>query len=78
MCLGFLRAGGVDHAGVGLDQAVLTSGRGAVVGVDSASRGYPRTINNLAINALTSASARNSSLVDEEAARIAISEAGAD
>ena len=50
----------------------------AVTLIHNASRGYPRAINNLAVNALTSAFARNSSLVDEKAARIAISETGAD
>jgi hypothetical protein len=46
----------------------------AVTLIHNASRGYPRAINNLAVNALTSAFARNSSIVDEKAARIAISE----
>jgi type II secretory pathway predicted ATPase ExeA len=46
--------------------------------IHNASRGYPRAINNIAVNALTSAFARNSTIVDEKAARIAISEAGAD
>ena len=50
----------------------------AVTLIHNASRGYPRAINNLAVNALTSAFARNSSIVDEKAARIAISETGAD
>jgi hypothetical protein len=35
-------------------------------------------VNNLAVNALTAAFARYSSIVDEKAARIAISETGAD
>jgi type II secretory pathway predicted ATPase ExeA len=46
--------------------------------IHNASRGYPRAINNIAVNALTSAFARNSTIVDEKAARIAISETGAD
>jgi type II secretory pathway predicted ATPase ExeA len=46
--------------------------------IHNASRGYPRTINNLAVNALTSAFARNSTIIDEKAARIAISETDAD
>ena len=50
----------------------------AVTLIHNAARGYPRAINNLAVNALTSAFARNSSIVDEKAARIAISETGAD
>src|SRR4249920_560473 len=50
----------------------------AVTLIHNASRGYPRAINNIAVNALTSAFARNSTIVDEKAARIAISETGAD
>ena len=50
----------------------------AITLIHNASRGYPRAINNLAVNALTSAFARNSTVVDEKAARIAISETGAD
>jgi type II secretory pathway predicted ATPase ExeA len=50
----------------------------AITLIHNASRGYPRAINNLAVNALTAAFARNSSIVDEKAARIAISETGAD
>ena len=50
----------------------------AVTLIHNASRGYPRAINNLAVNALTSAFARNSPIVDEKAARIAISETSAD
>lgn len=46
--------------------------------IHNAARGYPRAINNLAVNALTLAFACNSSIVDEKAARIAISETGAD
>jgi hypothetical protein len=51
-------------------------GHDAVTLIHNASRGYPRAINNLALNALTSAFARNSTIVDEKAARIAISETG--
>ncbi len=36
--------------------------------IHNASRGYPRTINNLAVNALTAAFARDSPIVDEKAA----------
>jgi type II secretory pathway predicted ATPase ExeA len=50
----------------------------AITLIHNASRGYPRAINNLAVNALTSAFARKTSIVDEKAARIAISETGAD
>src|SRR5204862_7329842 len=39
--------------------------------IHNASRGYPRAINNLAVNALTAAFARNAGIVDEKAARIA-------
>jgi type II secretory pathway predicted ATPase ExeA len=44
----------------------------------NASRGYPRAVNNLAVNALTAVFARNSNIVDEKAARTAITETGAD
>jgi type II secretory pathway predicted ATPase ExeA len=50
----------------------------AITLIHNASRGYPRAINNLAVNALTSAFARNSTIVDEKAARIAITETSAD
>ena len=50
----------------------------AVTLIHNASRGYPRAVNNLAVNALTSAFARNSTIVDEKATRIAITETGAD
>ena len=50
----------------------------AVTLIHNASRGYPRAINNLAVNALTAAFARKTSIVDEKAARIAITETGGD
>jgi len=50
----------------------------AITLIHNASRGYPRAVNNIAVNALTAAFARNSSIVDEKAARTAISETGAD
>jgi type II secretory pathway predicted ATPase ExeA len=50
----------------------------AITLIHNASRGYPRAVNNLAVNALTAAFARHSTIVDEKAARIAISETGAD
>jgi type II secretory pathway predicted ATPase ExeA len=46
--------------------------------IHQTSRGYPRAVNNLAVNALTAAFARNNPTVDEKAARTAISETGAD
>ena len=50
----------------------------AITLIHNASRGYPRAVNNLAVNALTAAFARKASIVDEKATRIAISETGAD
>ena len=46
--------------------------------IHNASRGYPRAVNNLAINALTAAFAADHAIVDEKAARIAITEIGRD
>jgi len=48
----------------------------AITVIHNASRGYPRAVNNLAVNALTAAFASNNAIVDEKAARIAISETG--
>ena len=50
----------------------------AITLIHNAARGYPRAVNNLAINALTAAFARNSTIVDEKAARIAVTETGGD
>jgi hypothetical protein len=50
----------------------------AITLIHNASRGYPRTVNNLAVNTLTAAFARNNPIVDEKAARTAISETGTD
>lgn len=50
----------------------------AITLIHNASRGYPRAVNNLAVNALTTAFTRNSTIVDEKAARMAISETGTD
>ncbi|MEA2484266.1 MAG: hypothetical protein QOC55_2213 [Thermoleophilaceae bacterium] len=50
----------------------------AVTVIHNAARGYPRAVNNLAINALTAAFARNQAIVDEKAARIAVTENGGD
>ena len=41
-------------------------------------RGYPRAVNNLAVHALTAAFAAKSAIVDEKAARIAVTETGHD
>lgn len=48
----------------------------AITVIHNASRGYPRPVNNFAVNALTAANASNKAIVDEKAARIAISETG--
>lgn len=50
----------------------------AVTLIHNASRGYPRAVNNLAVAALTAAFARNSAIVDEKAARAAITETNTD
>src|SRR6478736_4378246 len=50
----------------------------AITLIHNAARGYPRAVNNLAINALTAAFARNQAIVDEKAARIAVTESGGD
>ena len=46
--------------------------------IHNASRGYPRAVNNLAISSLLSAFIHDSPIVDEKAAREAITETGAD
>lgn len=46
--------------------------------IHNASRGYPRAINNLAVAALTAAFARDQAIVDEKAARAAITETSGD
>jgi type II secretory pathway predicted ATPase ExeA len=46
--------------------------------IHNAARGYPRAINNLAVNALTAAFAADHGIVDEKAARIAVTEIGND
>lgn len=46
--------------------------------IHNASRGHPRAVNNLAIQALTAAFAADHTIVDEKAARIAIAEIAAD
>lgn len=50
----------------------------AVTLIHNAARGYPRAVNNLAINALTAAFARNQAIVDEKAARTAVTETNGD
>jgi type II secretory pathway predicted ATPase ExeA len=50
----------------------------AITVIHNAARGYPRAVNNLAINAITAAFARKSAIVDEKAARIAVTENGGD
>ena len=46
--------------------------------IHNASRGHPRAVNNLASHALTAAFAADHAIVDEKAARIAISETASD
>jgi type II secretory pathway predicted ATPase ExeA len=46
--------------------------------IHNASRGHPRAVNNLALHALTAAFAADHAIVDEKAARIAISEIASD
>ena len=46
--------------------------------IHNASRGHPRAVNNHALHALTAAFAADHAIVDEKAARIAISETAAD
>jgi len=50
----------------------------AIALIHNASRGHPRAVNNLALHALTAAFAADHAIVDEKAARIAISEIAAD
>ncbi len=46
--------------------------------IHNAARGYPRAVNNLAVHALTTAFAARAAIVDEKAARIAVTETGHD
>ncbi len=50
----------------------------AVSLIHNAARGHPRSVNNLAVHALTAAFAAKSAIVDEKAARIAVTESGND
>jgi type II secretory pathway predicted ATPase ExeA len=46
--------------------------------IHTTSRGYPRAVNNLAVHALTAAFATDKAIVDENAARAAITEVTSD
>lgn len=50
----------------------------AVTVIHNASRGYPRAVNNLAIHALMATFVSKQAIVDEKAARAAVTEAGHD
>jgi type II secretory pathway predicted ATPase ExeA len=50
----------------------------AIALIHNASRGHPRAVNNLALQALTAAFAADHAIVDEIAARVAITETAAD
>ncbi|BBY58454.1 hypothetical protein MSAR_38060 [Mycolicibacterium sarraceniae] len=50
----------------------------AITLIHNAARGYPRAVNNLAVHALTAAFAAKAAIVDEKAARIAVTETGHD
>lgn len=50
----------------------------AITVIHTASRGYPRAVNNLSVHALTAAYARTNPIVDEKAARAALTETATD
>jgi type II secretory pathway predicted ATPase ExeA len=50
----------------------------AITVIHTASRGYPRAVNNIAVHALTAAYAAKNPIVDEKAARAALSETATD
>jgi len=50
----------------------------AITVIHTASRGYPRAVNNIAVHALTAAYARHNPVVDEKAARAALTETTTD
>jgi type II secretory pathway predicted ATPase ExeA len=50
----------------------------AVTVIHNAGRGYPRAINNLGVHALTAAYAAGNPVVDEKAARAALTETATD
>jgi type II secretory pathway predicted ATPase ExeA len=56
----------------GRDDTLFTAD--AVTVIHNASRGYPRAVNNLAVLALTAAFVRSQAIVDEKAARAAVTE----
>jgi type II secretory pathway predicted ATPase ExeA len=56
----------------GRDDTLFTAD--AINIIHNASRGYPRAVNNLAVLALTAAFARKHAIVDEKAARAAVTE----
>lgn len=50
----------------------------AVALIHQVSRGLPRAVNNLAVQSLIAAFAANKAMVDESAARAAVTEVGAE
>ena len=50
----------------------------AITVIHNAGRGYPRAINNLGVHALTAAYAAGNPVVDEKAARAALTETATD
>ena len=50
----------------------------AVTRIHKASRGLPRAVNNLAVQALIAAYAANATIVDDKAARAAVTEVNAE
>jgi type II secretory pathway predicted ATPase ExeA len=50
----------------------------AVTVIHNAGRGYPRAVNNLCVHALTAAYAAGNAIVDEKAARAALTETAVD
>lgn len=50
----------------------------AITVIHNAARGYPRAVNNIAVHALTAAYARANPVVDEKAARAALTETATD
>ena len=68
------------HCSIASRTDTLFSGD-AVTVIHNAARGYPRAVNNLAVNnrqRLIAAFAKNQAIVDEKAARIAVTESGHD
>ena len=50
----------------------------AITRIHKASRGLPRAVNNLAVQALIAAYANNAAIVDDKAARAAVTEVNAE